>query len=137
MRTVLTMRALVVAACLGILSGCATAPPLPKDARFAAAELAVRAARSKSAPFDQRVANYLAAAAATGSASGTPAERDDAQRIYNIACAELTILLRSADGGRHWNQPLQVGAGSAAYQLRYTAGAARGAWSPDEFTRFV
>ena len=103
------MRLASVVICLALLTGCATRPPIPTDARFAGAEAELRAARSTSAPTAQRLANYLAAASATVSAAkGTGVDASAARAIYNLACAELTVLLRSADHGAYWNRVIHV-----------------------------
>src|SRR5205814_4853166 len=59
-----------------------------------------------------------------------------AREIYNAACAELTMLLRSAEGGSLWNHPLTLPANNATYHLRLQ-GATPAIWSPDYFTSFV
>lgn len=66
---------------------------------------------------------------------GTGSEPTPARETYNTAAAELTVLLRSADGGRLWNRPLTVANGSATYRLRFQP-ASYGVWSPDYFTSF-
>ena len=66
---------------------------------------------------------------------GSGAQPTPALDTYNTACTELTILLRSADGGQLWNHSLTVTNGSATYRLRYSP-ASYGVWSPEEFTSF-
>jgi hypothetical protein len=55
-----------------------------------------------------------------------------ARAIYNMACAELTILLRSAENGAYWNRTLQVaghrshgGAGVDGSEIRHQHSANR------------
>jgi len=66
----------------------------------------------------KRAADYLQAAAMTapllGTGIGTPA-----CETYNAACGELTVLLRSSEGGQLWNQPMTFAANSTAYHLRF------------------
>jgi pimeloyl-ACP methyl ester carboxylesterase len=130
------MRILAVTVCLALLTGCATRQPIPTDAAFASAEASLRAARSTGAPTNQRIANYLAAASIATDSKATGAGADAARTIYNIACAEMTVLLRSADKGSYWNRPLHVAGRGGEFELS-VAPASRVAWSPDEFTSFV
>ena len=54
---------------------------------------------------------------------------------YNAACGELTVLLRSSEGGRLWNQPLTLNGNNTTYHLRLEpAGSA--VWAPNYFTTF-
>ena len=66
---------------------------------------------------------------------GTGAQETPAGDTYNTACAELTILLRSSEGGRLWNHPLALSASDETYHLRFEpAGSA--IWAPNYFTTF-
>ena len=130
-KTISGLRLAAIAICLALLTGCATQPPIPTDPAFVSAEANLRAARRTSAPTEQRVAQYLAAASATAS-TGDAAGRT----IYNLACAEITVLLRSANKGALWNHPLSVTASNVEFQL-VVAPVGRGIWSPDEFTSFA
>jgi hypothetical protein len=132
------MRPVVVALCLGLLSGCATRQPIPSAARFAGAESNLRAARSTHAPIAQRVGDYLAAAAATlPAAQGASTDAAAARAIYNMACAELTVLLRSADNGAFWNRTIQVAGRGGSFELSLAPAPRAGVWSPTEFTSFI
>ena len=95
----------------------------------------MRDARSSQIPVEQRAADYLQAAAVTapllGGGIGTPA-----CETYNSACGELTVLLRSGDGGRLWNQPLTLTANNTRYHLRLEP-ASNAVWAPNYFTSFV
>jgi triacylglycerol esterase/lipase EstA (alpha/beta hydrolase family) len=51
---------------------------------------------------------------------------------YNTVAAELTILLRSSEGGRWWNQPLTVTSNSETYHLHLQP-AGPSIWPPDYF----
>jgi pimeloyl-ACP methyl ester carboxylesterase len=94
----------------------------------------MREARSASVPFDKRAADYLQAAAMTapllGTGVGTPA-----CDTYNAACGELTVLLRSGEGGRLWNQPLTLTANNTTYHLRLEP-AGNVVWAPNYFSTF-
>ena len=94
----------------------------------------MREARSANVPVEKRAADYLQAAAMTapllGTGIGTPA-----CETYNAACGELTVLLRSSEGGRLWNQPLTLAGNNTTYHLRLEpAGSA--VWAPNYFTTF-
>lgn len=95
----------------------------------------MREARSTNVPVETRAANYLQAAAITapllGTGIGTPA-----CETYNAACGELTILLRSSEGGRLWNQPLTLTGQNATYHLRLERGSLPAIWPPNYFTSF-
>ena len=54
---------------------------------------------------------------------------------YNSAAAELTILLRSSEEGRLWNQPLTITSNSETYHLHLQP-AGPAVWSPDYFNSF-
>lgn len=97
----------------------------------------LRAARSGHGSTEERLGHYLQAAAEAGPLIGQGAEALAVRDIYNAAVAEFTILLRSAEGGRLWNQPLTLTAGGASYRLRYApASRQEGVWAPDYFTAF-
>jgi len=95
----------------------------------------MREARSANVPVEKRAADYLQAAAVTapllGTGIGTPA-----CETYNAACAELTVLLRSGDAGRLWNQPLTLTGTNGMYHLRLEP-AGNAVWEPNYFTTFV
>ena len=61
---------------------------------------------------EKRAADYLQAAAITAPLLGAGTQKTSAWETYDAACGELTVLLRSADGGRLWNHPLTVTNGS-------------------------
>jgi pimeloyl-ACP methyl ester carboxylesterase len=66
---------------------------------------------------------------------GSGVQPTPARETYNTAAAELTVLLRSSEGGRLWNRPLSVAASNEAYHLRLQP-AGSGVWAPDYFTSF-
>ncbi len=82
-------------------------------------------AERKTAPATERAALYLDAAAAAG----------EDREVYNKAAADLTVLLRSADGGAMWNKPLTLSSGGGKiYHLRFAKGKRDGVWDPAYFT---
>jgi len=95
----------------------------------------MREARSASVPVEKRAGDYLQAAAVTapllGNGFGTPA-----CETYNAACGELTVLLRSSEGGQLWNQPLTLTGSHTTYHLRLEP-ASNAVWAPNYFTSFV
>jgi hypothetical protein len=78
----------------------------------------MREARSSQVPVEKRAANYLQAAAMTAPLLDTGAQQTPALDTYNAACGELTVLLRSSEGGRLWNQPLTLAGNNTTYHLR-------------------
>jgi pimeloyl-ACP methyl ester carboxylesterase len=129
------LRVIVPGMCLGLLAGCATTPQQLSGPPYAPAANVVRQARSSQVPAETRAADYLQAAAMTAPLLGKGTEPTPARDTYNAAAAEITILLRSADGGRLWNHPLTLTNGNATYHLRLQP-ASYDIWPPDYFTSF-
>src|SRR6478736_218338 len=94
--------------CLAFFAGCATTPLTTSRLQYEPAASALREARSPQVPAEKRAADYLQAVAMTAPLLGKGTDPTPARDTYNAAAAELTILLRSADGGRLWNHPLNV-----------------------------
>jgi pimeloyl-ACP methyl ester carboxylesterase len=119
--------------CVVFLASCATQPTgRPQDT----AVRSLRAARSAQLSLEIRAADYLEAAVLSAPDLGSGAQSTPARQTYNSAAAELTVLLRSADGGRLWNRSITLTANKAAYHLRLQP-ATYGVWPPDYFTSFV
>jgi pimeloyl-ACP methyl ester carboxylesterase len=118
---------------IALFASCATAPHTARGPEYAPTAKLMREARSVNVPVEKRAADYLQAAATTapllGTGIGTPA-----CETYNAACGELTVLLRSSEGGRLWNQPLTLNGGET-YHLRLEP-ASYGVWAPNYFTTF-
>jgi pimeloyl-ACP methyl ester carboxylesterase len=93
-------------------------------------------ARSLQVPVETRAANYLQAAAVTAPMLGSGTPPTPAINTYNAAAAELTLLLRSADGGRLWDHRLTLADKSTSYHLRLQPGNASSTWAPDYFSSF-
>src|SRR2546423_10471851 len=106
--------------CLAFFAGCATAPQTARGPEYAPTASIMREARSANIPAEKRAADYLQAAAITapllGNGIGTPA-----CETYNAACGELTVLLRSSEGGKLWNHPLTLTGNNNSYRLRLEA----------------
>lgn len=120
-----------------LLAGCSTVPTANRHTpplTQAASDL--KQARRKTLPAPARAALYLNAAALADSELGPQKTEPRARAIYNNATAELTDLLRDADGGRFWNQPLVLTARGVEYRLKFAPKTKKGTWSPDYFTGF-
>ena len=121
--------------CLAFLASCATAPQTARGPEYAPTASIMREARSATVPVEKRATDYLQAAAITapllGTGIGTPA-----CETYNAACGELTVLLRSSEGGRLWNQQVTLAGGNTTYHLRMEP-ASNAVWAPNYFTTFV
>src|SRR6478672_11262857 len=128
------VRLIALTATVAFLAACATTPP-QRVTQYAPAADSLREARSPQVPAEKRAADYLQAVAMTAPLLGKGTDPTPARDTYNAAAAELTILLRSADGGRLWNHPLNVTNGNATYHLRLQP-ASYDIWSPDYFTTF-
>jgi pimeloyl-ACP methyl ester carboxylesterase len=86
-------------------------------------------------PVEKRAADYLQAAAMAAPLLGTGAQETPALDTYNAACGELTVLLRTSEGGRLWNHPLTFAANNETYHLRFEP-ASNAVWAPNYFTAF-
>jgi pimeloyl-ACP methyl ester carboxylesterase len=129
------VRLLAAGACLAFFASCATTPQTAARLEYAPAATSMREARSSDVPIDRRAADYLRAAAISASQLGTGTQETPVRETYNAAAAELTVLLRSSEGGRWWNHPLLLNNGSETYHLRFQP-AGYGVWAPDYFTAF-
>lgn len=134
-RTLGRLQLLAAASSIVLFASCATAPKTARGPEYAPTASLMREARSGNIPPEKRAADYLQAAAITapllGSGIGTPA-----CETYNAACGELTVLLRSSEGGRLWNQPLTLAGNNTTYRLRLEP-ATNTIWAPNYFTSFV
>jgi triacylglycerol esterase/lipase EstA (alpha/beta hydrolase family) len=130
-----SIRLIAAVTCLTFFASCATAPQTARGPEYAPTARIMREARSANVSVETRAADYLQAAAATapllGNGIGTPA-----CETYNAACGELTVLLRSSEGGRLWNQPLTLAGSNRTYRLRLEP-ASNAVWAPNYFTTFV
>jgi pimeloyl-ACP methyl ester carboxylesterase len=130
-----SVRLIAAITCLAFLASCATAPQTARGPEYAPTASIMRAARSANVPVEKRAADYLQAAAITapllGTGIGTPA-----CETYNAACGELTVLLRSSEGGQLWDRPLTLTGANTTYRLRLQPGRSPSTWSPDYFTSF-
>jgi pimeloyl-ACP methyl ester carboxylesterase len=134
-KTSVRIRLIAAATCLAFFAGCATTPQTAGRLQYAPAASILREARSSQAPVEQRAADYLRVAAMTAPLLGTGAQETPACDTYNMACGELTVLLRSGEGGRLWNQPLTLRANNTTYHLRLEP-ASYTVWAPNYFTTF-
>ncbi len=117
------------------LAGCSTIPGRGQVVLRTAAQ-SLKLARSPARPAEERAALFLEAAALSTRQLDTPTAAPWARLVYNEAAAELVNLLRSAEGGRLWNRPLEVAHGGANYRLRFAPAARDGVWAPAYFTDF-
>ena len=116
------------------LAGCATRPVgRPQDI---AAAKDLKEARSMHLSLEARAADYLQAASLSASNLGSGTQPTVSRQNYNAASAELTILLRSGEGGRLWNHPLTLTAENTTYHFHIQS-ARYGVWSPNYFTSFL
>ena len=129
------IRSVAGATCLAFLAGCATTPQTARGPQYPPAANTLREARSSQVPIERRAADYLQVAAICAPLLGNGTQETPARNTYNTAAAEITILLRSADGGQLWNHPLTLTNGGETYHLRLQP-ASYGVWAPDYFTAF-
>jgi pimeloyl-ACP methyl ester carboxylesterase len=117
------------------VAGCASTPRTGGRLQYGPAASMMREARSSQVPVEKRAADYLQAAAMTAPLLGTGAQATPARDTYNAACGELTVLLRTNQGGQLWNHPLTLAGNSSTYHLRLQP-AAEAVWAPNYFTTF-
>jgi pimeloyl-ACP methyl ester carboxylesterase len=130
------LRQIAAGICFAFFAGCATAPQTVRGPEYAPAASVLREARSSQVPIEKRAADYLQAAAMTAPLLGNGSQDTPALNTYNAACGELTVLLRSNEGGRLWNQPLTLPGNNTTYHLRLEP-ASYAVWAPNYFTSFV
>lgn len=94
-------------------------------------------ARQTSLPLATRAGLYVAAADTSSKLFVSHLEKPQAQKLYNSATGELTMLLRSSPSATLWNRPLQVSAHGKDYQLNFHGSSRDGFWPPMEFNSFV
>src|SRR5437763_10326336 len=133
-RIPIQLRLLAAGIFLVFLVGCATTPQTAGRLQYGPAASTLREARSPQVPVEKRAADYLQVAAMTAPLLGTGAQQTPACDTYNAACGELTVLLRSSEGGRLWNQPLTL-TGDKTYHLRLEP-AGNAVWASNYFTAF-
>ena len=106
-----TIKAISLASIL-LFGGCATqttvAPGPLGEAQTKLAE-----ARSLKLPTEARITDYFEAAEVAENEairqSRDTAAKQQAEQIYNDASAEVTVLLKEADGGKYWNHAERIG----------------------------
>ena len=120
-KTSVRIRVSAAITCLAFFAGCATTPRTAGRLQYAPAAGIMREARSSQVPVEKRAADYLQAAAMTAPLLGTGVQETPARDTYNAACGELTVLLRSGEGGRLWNNsvtsPLTIRPTICAFNL--------------------
>lgn len=135
-RTPIWLRFVAATTCLAFLASCATGPQTARGPEYGPTASIMREARSANVPAETRAADYLQAAATTVPLLGSGAQETPAVNTYNAACGELTVLLRSSEGGRLWNHPLTLTGNNSTYHLRLEP-ASNAVWAPNYFTSFV
>ncbi len=133
----ISIRLIAGVTCIAFFASCATAPQTARGPEYAPTAGIMNEARSLQAPVETRAANYLQAAAVTAPLLGSGAPPTPAVNTYNAAAAELTLLLRSAEGGRLWDHRLTLAdKKNTTYHLRLEPGRYPSTWAPDYFTSF-
>lgn len=131
-----TKTALFFLAAFLLLASCATQPTIAPGP-LGEAQTKLAEARSHTKPTEIRIADYLEAAEVAEqeaeSQSRDAATKQQAKQLYNDACAEVTVLLEEADGGKYWNHNERIGSSGASYEVRFQPGGGNGFWSPGFF----
>lgn len=134
-RLSIRLRLISAATCAAFFVGCATTPQIARGPEYAPTANMMREARSSQVPVEKRAADYLQAAAMTAPLLGTGTQETPARDTYNAACGELTVLLRTSEGGRLWNHPLNLTGNNTTYHLQLEP-ASNAVWAPNYFTEF-
>ena len=134
-RTPVWLRFIAATTCLAFFASCATAPLTARGPEYAPTASIMREARSANVPVETRAADYLQAASITAPLLGSGSQETPAVNTYNSACGELTVLLRSSEGGRLWNHPVTLTGNNSTYHLRLEP-ASHAVWTPNYFTSF-
>src|SRR5438874_1629883 len=134
-RTPVWLRFIAATTCLAFFASCATAPQTGRGPEYAPTASIMHEARSASVPVETRAADYLQAASMTAPLLGSGSQEMPAVNTYNSACGELTVLLRSSEGGRLWNHPVTLTGNNSTYHLRLEP-ASHAVWTPNYFTSF-
>ena len=134
-RTPIWLRFIAATTCLAFCASCATAPQTARGPEYAPTASIMRQARSANVPVETRAADYLQAASITAPLLGSGPQETPAVNTYNSACGELTVLLRSSEGGRLWNHPVTLTGNNSTYHLRLEP-ASHAVWTPNYFTSF-
>src|SRR5947209_4163432 len=134
-RTPVWLRFIAATTCLAFFASCATAPQTGRGPEYAPTASIMHEARSASVPVETRAADYLQAASMTAPLLGSGSQETPAVNTYNSACGELTVLLRSSEGGRLWNHPVTLTGNNSTYHLRLEP-ASHAVWTPNYFTSF-
>src|SRR5207249_7225953 len=116
--TRISIRLIAAVTCLAFLASCATAPQTARGPEYAPTADIMREARSSQVPVEKRAADYLQAAAMTAPMLGSGTQETPARDTYNAACGELTVLLRTSEGGQLWNHALTLAGNNQTYHLR-------------------
>src|SRR3989475_4451936 len=135
LKTSIRLRLVAAATCAAFFIGCATTPQTARGPEYAPTADMMREARSSSVPVEKRAADYLQAAAMTAPLLGAGTQETPARDTYNAACGELTVLLRTSEGGQLWNHPLTLAGNNQTYRLRLEP-ASNAVWAPNYFATF-
>jgi pimeloyl-ACP methyl ester carboxylesterase len=130
-------RLLPLLCCFVIFSGCVTQQASKTNLPLSGAQLSLDEARRTKADPRPAVGHCLDAAyTASGLVSGASGdEATDAQLIYNNACQEMAVLLRSSND--LWNRTSTIQSGDHVYRLRFASGSRQaGTWDPNYFDFF-
>jgi len=118
------------------LAGCATQPSVAPGP-LGQAQTKLAEARSKTKSTEARIADYFQAAEIAENEaerqSHDKAAKQKSEQIYNDASAEVTVLLKEADGGEYWNHSERIGASDVSYEVRFQSSGGNGLWSPGFF----
>jgi hypothetical protein len=119
-----------------VLTACLSNPSMGATSTSAIvkAEQDLILAGSPRLTLEARAGYYLHAADVAVNTLRTSGADPRSLEIYNEACAQLTSMLRSAEGARLWNRTETISSRDGIYRLRFAAGSRKeGTWSPGYF----
>jgi pimeloyl-ACP methyl ester carboxylesterase len=134
-----TLRSLLFFCSVAVAGGNAAdlMPAADSQAMISAAKLNLAEAQRTTSDPRTAVGYYLEAAdtALRAVKTSAPDQTTEAQLIYNIACQEVTLLLRS--NVELWNKTQMIPSEKGTYRLRFATGSRKeGTWDPAYFDFF-
>ena len=120
------------------LAGCASTGSLPQQTaqQHAVAAHFTETAGKLASP-EERAVLYLNAAREASGRLASATAGAEARATYNQAAADLTVLLRSANNGKLWNEPLTLASGGSTFHLRFAKPTRDGVLDPAFFSGFI
>lgn len=129
---------LPVSAAFLFSAGCAYREPSERSHKISAAKNSLNLAEKNHFKPDVSAGHYLDAASLSAQtlSGSSPNDRADAQKVYNRATTEMTLLFHSKP--QWWNHTETFTSPRGVYRVRFMSGSRQsGVWAPDDFTNYL